>query len=95
MPESSVVPTTDNQFTNKKYVDDAVAGAGGQTIQYSTMPTASSSTVGQIVQYTGTTDNTYTNGYFYIGTTDGAVTPTYGWSNIEVIDTSSLNYIFL
>ena len=29
IPESSVVPTTDNQLTNKKYVDDAVAGAGG------------------------------------------------------------------
>lgn len=27
LPESSKVPTTDNQFTNKKYVDDAIANA--------------------------------------------------------------------
>ena len=53
-------------------------------IQYSTMPTASSTTVGKIVQYTGTTDSTYTNGYFYIGTTDGQSTPTYSWEQINV-----------
>ena len=53
-------------------------------MQFSTMPTADSTTVGKIIQYTGTTDSTYTNGYFYIGTTDGAVTPTYGWNNINV-----------
>ena len=29
LPETSIVPTTDNQLANKKYVDDAVAGAGG------------------------------------------------------------------
>lgn len=29
LPESKVIPTTDKQFTNKKYVDDAVANAGG------------------------------------------------------------------
>ena len=29
LPESSVVPTTDNQFTNKKYVDDTVSNAIG------------------------------------------------------------------
>lgn len=53
----------------------------GQTIQYSTMPTASSSNVGQIVQYTGTTDSTYTNGYFYICTEDDS---TYTWENLNV-----------
>lgn len=34
------------------------------TIQYSTMPTASADNVGQIVQFTGTT-GTYKNGFFY------------------------------
>lgn len=34
-------------------------------MQYSTIPTASSSLVNKIVEYTGTTDSTYTNGYFY------------------------------
>lgn len=53
-------------------------------IQYSTMPTASSSTVGKIVQYTGTTDSTYTNGYFYQCVSDGESTPTYSWENINV-----------
>lgn len=28
LPESSIAPTTDNQFANKKYVDDVTAGAG-------------------------------------------------------------------
>ena len=29
LPETSIAPTTNNQLANKKYVDDAVAGAGG------------------------------------------------------------------
>lgn len=65
-------------------------------IQYSTMPTASASTVGKIVQYIGTTDSNYKNGYFYIGITDGGATPTYSWQylnvskdSISVIDTDT------
>lgn len=47
--------------------DDVIsAAAGGQTIQYETMPTASADNLGKIVQYIGTTDTNYTNGYFYI-----------------------------
>ncbi len=80
LPESSVTPTTNNQLVNKKYVD----ANKGQTIQYDTMPTADGTTVGKIVQYTGATDNTYTNGYFYVGTTDGGDPATYGWENINV-----------
>lgn len=53
-------------------------------IQYSTMPTASASNEGKIVQYTGTTDSTYTNGYFYECVSDGAVSPTYSWETINV-----------
>ena len=34
-------------------------------VQYSTMPTASADNLGDIVQFTGTTDANYTNGYFY------------------------------
>lgn len=37
LPETSIVPTTDNQLTNKKYVDDAVAGAGGGGEQIPTL----------------------------------------------------------
>lgn len=50
-------------------------------MQFSTMPNASADTVGKIVQYIGTTNANYTNGYFYIGTTDGT---NYSWSNINV-----------
>lgn len=37
LPETSVVPTNDNQFTNKKYVDDSIASVQG--IVYSTTET--------------------------------------------------------
>ena len=77
---SSYTPTSDYHPATKKYVDDNK----GQTIQYSTMPTASADTVGKIVQYIGTTDSTYTNGYFYIGETDGESTPTYSWAQLDV-----------
>lgn len=58
--------------------------AGGDTIQYSTMPTASADNLGHIVQYTGTTTASYTNGYFYICVSDGESTPTYSWERLNV-----------
>ena len=60
--------------------------SGGQQIQYDVMPTPGADDVGKIIQYTGTTDANYTNGYFYAGTSDGASTPTYSWENIYVDD---------
>lgn len=69
-------PTSDYNPATKKYVDNNK----GQTIQYSTMPTASADTVGQVVQFTGATD-TYTNGYFYIGVNNSG---TYSWEQINV-----------
>lgn len=60
------------------------AGSGGDTIQYSTMPTTSADNLGHIVQYTGTTTASYTNGYFYICVSDGESTPTYSWERINV-----------
>ena len=53
-------------------------------IQYSTMPNASNDNLGKIVQYIGTTNSTYTNGYFYQCVSDGQSTPTYSWTNINV-----------
>ena len=50
--------------------------SGVPSIQYSTMPTASASTVGKIVQYVGTTTNDYTQGCFYIGVNNSG---TYSW----------------
>lgn len=58
--------------------------AGGQTIQYSTMPTASVSNLGQIVQFIGATDANYTNGLFYECVSDGQSTPTYSWEIKDV-----------
>ena len=63
---------------------DSVNGKTGTVIldakdiglQYDTMPTASVTYENQIVQYTGTTDANYTNGYFYKCVEDGGV---YSW----------------
>ena len=52
--------------------------------QIATLPTASVSYLGQIYQYTGVTNSTYTNGYFYKCVSDGASTPTYTWTAINV-----------
>ena len=67
-----------NQDNSATITLDAV-----QVIQVSTMPTANASNLGKIVQWIGATD-TYTNGYFYKCVSDGAATPTYSWSNINV-----------
>ena len=32
LPETSIAPTTNNQLTNKKYVDDAIASAITSTL---------------------------------------------------------------
>lgn len=74
---SNTNPTTDNQFTPKKYVDVVIP-------QKSTMPTASVDNLGTIYQFTGTTDSTYTNGYFYKCVSDGGDPATYSWQNISV-----------
>lgn len=71
-----------SQKAIKTYVDDRV-------IQYSTMPTASATLLNKIVQYTGTTNSTYTNGYFYKCVSDGALTPTYSWTQVSVQSGSS------
>ena len=52
--------------------------------QIATLPTASVSYLGQIYQYTGVTNSTYTNGYFYKCVSDGASTPTYSWTQVNV-----------
>lgn len=51
----------------------------GQTIQVTTMPTASVDELNNIYQYVGTTTEDYTNGYFYKCIYDG----TYKWVNIN------------
>ena len=52
--------------------------------QYSTMPTATAEMAGNIVQFTGTTDANYTNGYFYKCVSDGQTPATYSWTQVNV-----------
>ena len=57
--------------------------ADGQTIQVSTMPTASASELGNIYQFVGTTTLDYTNGYFYKCVENDNV---YSWERINTQD---------
>lgn len=69
------------------HIGDVVLDAEevGAIPQYSTMPIASADYNGLIVQYTGATDSTYTNGYFYKCVSDGATpTPAYSWEQINI-----------
>ena len=52
--------------------------------KYSSMPTAASTNLGWIVQYTGTTDANYTHGYIYECVSDGGNPATYSWSAVSV-----------
>lgn len=52
--------------------------------KYSTMPTASADNLGWIVQFTGTTDSTYTHGHLYECVSDGADPATYSWSEVQL-----------
>jgi len=52
--------------------------------KYSTMPTAASTNEGWIVQFTGTTDSTYTHGHLYECVSDGQTPATYSWSEVSL-----------
>ena len=52
--------------------------------KYSTMPTAASTNLGWIVQYTGTTNANYTHGYIYECVSDGGNPATYSWTQTNV-----------
>ena len=78
---TSWTPSGDYNPATKKYVDDNI-------VKKSTLPAASSSNLGAIYQYTGTTDQNYTNGYFYKCVSDGANPATYSWVAIEVQESS-------
>ncbi len=51
---------------------------------YTTMPTITAAMLGQIAQYVGATNANYTQGYFYIASSDGQTEPTYSWVNLPV-----------
>ena len=83
----STLTVTDTNGTTTTQILD-----GGQIIQYSVMPTASSENVGDIIQFTGTTDSTYTNGYFYKCVNNSG---TYSWENIDIQKSSPQSMYFL
>lgn len=65
-------------------------GGGGGSIQVDTLPEASLEYKDKIVQYTGATTETLTNGYFYkcvehTETEGETITVTYSWDNIPVM----------
>ena len=79
--DTTTISITDKTGTTSASID---LSDKQDIMQYSTMPTASSSNEGKIVQYIGTTTNDYTNGYFYKCVSDEEETPTYSWENVEV-----------
>ena len=67
MPDKRLISEENLNEYNKKiksYVNDKV-DKKQDIIQYSTVPTVSASLVGKIIQFTGTTEASYTNGHFY------------------------------
>ena len=74
---SSYTPTGQYNPATKKYVDD-------NTVKRASLPTASSSNLGVIYQYVGTTDQNYTQGYFYQCVSDGGNPATYSWERVDV-----------
>ena len=69
------------RFNNSVFV--RVDEVEAQTIQYTTLPTASVSEEGHIYQYIGDTTSSYTNGYFYKCVEDSGV---YSWERVNTQD---------
>ena len=63
---------------------DITAKSLGALESKTTLPTASATELGNIYQFTGTTDANYTNGYFYKCVSDGQDPATYSWEQTDV-----------
>lgn len=102
MPTSTTLSTLNiNKLTRAQY-DAAVQGGvigptdlsiitdeGFEAIpQYSTMPIASADNVGEVVQYIGASDSTYTHNYFYECIEDSG---TYSWNQTNVQPDNNTN----
>jgi hypothetical protein len=76
------VDTTLNTARNNPIANSTVATAlNTKTTQLSTMPTAAATYEDQIVQFIGTTDANYTNGFFYKCVNNSG---SYSWQNVAV-----------
>lgn len=57
--------------------------------QWSSLPVASADYVGKVVQFIGTTDSSYTHGYFYECISNGLTPATYSWAQTDVQPTNN------
>ena len=76
--------TTGQVLAKKSNADNDVEwknDEGGQTIQYTTLPTASATELNKVYQYVGTTTGSYTYGYFYKCVSTGGG---YAWQQLDV-----------
>ena len=79
-------------YYNKNEVDTLLEELDNPT-QFAVMPAASAENVNMIVQYIGTTDTNYTNGYFYksiVETSEGD-SSTYKWIAVSVQDVQDID----
>lgn len=62
--------------------------------QYNTMPEPNIENINNIIQYTGDTNQNYTNGYYYKCISDGQDPATYSWQRVDVQPNEDLsNYV--
>lgn len=59
--------------------------------QYNTMPEPNIENINNIIQYTGDTNQNYTNGYYYKCISDGQDPATYSWEQINVQPAPSMS----
>lgn len=93
---------TDNVYNEYMYIEDEWELIGDtqadisnkqDIMQFTSLPTPNVDLLGKIYQYIGTTDSTYTNGYYYKCVSDGENPATYSWSNINVQNSEAPRYI--
>lgn len=78
------IGTTSINFEDYYTKEEVNAAIEAATIQYTTMPTPTSEDLGKIVQYIGTSNNNYINGYFYECVSDGQEPAGYIWRTLAV-----------
>lgn len=89
--QSGVLSATDTTYTagdNITISSNNVISAPDSVGQLDVMPTASEDYLNKVVQFVGTTDSSYTSGYFYRCESDGETPPTYSWVAVEVQESS-------
>lgn len=85
--------STDSEYpTARAVVSYVETQVDNSRTQYNSMPIPSSARVNQIIQYTGTTTQNYTNGYFYKCINNGS---TYKWEQFDIQPDSQTEVIIV